>query len=169
MINPHAHRSCGACSLCCKLMDVPEVNAPQGQWCKHCAPGHGCKIYLMRPTVCQTYNCWWVLKKADLSDVWYPLKSKIIVDSCETQDGLIMRFTVDPSYPNRWKEEPYYAGIKKTAYLGLNSPNGTYWKTVVSIDGEWILVLPNKEVPFGPGTLLRYSDSRYDFVQEKSS
>jgi hypothetical protein len=39
-------RSCGTCSLCCKLPYVAELNKPINTWCPHARPGHGgCSIY----------------------------------------------------------------------------------------------------------------------------
>jgi hypothetical protein len=34
-----AGRSCGSCSLCCKVMPVQELSKPAGQWCVHAVPG----------------------------------------------------------------------------------------------------------------------------------
>ena len=42
-------RSCGSCSECCRLIGVEELAKPAGQWCTHCDPGHGCRIYPERP------------------------------------------------------------------------------------------------------------------------
>jgi hypothetical protein len=38
-------RSCGSCTLCCKLMPVlldDGEDKPAGEWCKHCTKGVGC-------------------------------------------------------------------------------------------------------------------------------
>ena len=42
---PAPGRECGACTLCCKVFDVPVLEKPAGQWCKHCLPGRGCGIH----------------------------------------------------------------------------------------------------------------------------
>jgi hypothetical protein len=45
-------RTCGTCSLCCKLPYVSELNKPIDPWCKHASPGReggGCLIYPDRP------------------------------------------------------------------------------------------------------------------------
>src|SRR5436305_14221849 len=46
MMNP---RSCGDCTLCCKLLSITELEKPIGKWCPHCEIGKGCKIYDCRP------------------------------------------------------------------------------------------------------------------------
>src|SRR5258708_38077644 len=112
---PARQRSCGSCSLCCKIMGVPEVKQRHA-WCPHAEPGCECKIYEERPRPCREFNCGW-LRDSSLKDYWYPLKSKIVIDVQTDLD--IVAFIVDPSYPTRWREEPYFADIKKLARAGL--------------------------------------------------
>ena len=52
-------RSCGDCTLCCKLVAVPALQKEGYEWCKHCAIGEGCKIYKDRPLDCQGFECFW--------------------------------------------------------------------------------------------------------------
>ena len=52
-------RSCGDCTLCCKLVPVPALKKEANEWCKHCAIGEGCKIYKDRPLDCQAFECFW--------------------------------------------------------------------------------------------------------------
>jgi hypothetical protein len=44
-----SERSCGDCTLCCKVMAVEALGKPAGSWCSHCKPGRGCLIYETRP------------------------------------------------------------------------------------------------------------------------
>jgi Fe-S-cluster containining protein len=56
-------RSCGECSLCCKLppIDTPELQKQANTWCPHCRPGKGgCSDYETRPTLCRNYRCLWL-------------------------------------------------------------------------------------------------------------
>jgi hypothetical protein len=63
-------RECGECSLCCKILPITmrtgqgdadfPFDKPEGEWCRHCAPGHGCKIWKDGlPNLCRTYQCLW--------------------------------------------------------------------------------------------------------------
>jgi len=55
--------NCGACGLCCKLLNVPGM-APDGVWCQHAKPGNGagcCTIHDQRPDICRGYDCAWRL------------------------------------------------------------------------------------------------------------
>ena len=40
-----AARQCGDCSLCCKVLGIPELNKPKDAWCPQlCAAGTGCRM-----------------------------------------------------------------------------------------------------------------------------
>lgn len=161
-------RQCGSCSLCCRLLDIPEFNAPPGTWCRHCKPGVGCRIHPDRPENCRTYECAWLMGKA--TDDWFPAKCKIICDQVMVDpDGLFMRFTVDPGYPTRWRERPFYDVIKQMAREGLRGVDGLHFKTVVSINGKWTLILPDREIPHGAGVLVRLSTGKYEFIHDRKS
>lgn len=66
-----AGRSCGSCTLCCKLFPIdwptdPPVGKPAlkkeaGVLCEHCAAGKGCGIYEDRPISCAGYQCLWLM------------------------------------------------------------------------------------------------------------
>lgn len=49
---------CGGCTLCCKLINVPWMNSPAGEYCKECVAGKGCKIYdTVISKNCLDYQC----------------------------------------------------------------------------------------------------------------
>src|SRR5262245_34979797 len=65
-------RQCGDCSLCCKLLNIDELNKPANTWCQHCRPGKGgCSIYADRPPDCRTFACGW-LTHPEFGDIWKP-------------------------------------------------------------------------------------------------
>lgn len=70
-------RSCGSCSLCCKLPSIEAVGKPAGQWCRHCTKP-GCGIYTTRPITCQNFNCEW-LRNDLVPSFFYPRTSHIVV------------------------------------------------------------------------------------------
>jgi hypothetical protein len=98
-------RSCGECSLCCKLPPIvtPELQKPANTWYPHCRPGKGgCSIYETRPTLCRNYRCLW-LKDATLGEEWKPSHCRMYLHF--TSAGLVV--VVDASYPEQWRKSPY--------------------------------------------------------------
>jgi hypothetical protein len=135
-------RECGSCSLCCKVLDVPAVYKPAGQWCKHFAAGTGCEIHQLRPKACRTFECMW-LSDDWLGEEWKPSTSKFVLTKEYEVDAIAVH--VDPKAPNSWKLEPYYSNLKKLA-VKLLAEN----KVLLIYESQrQLLVLPDQEVPCG--------------------
>jgi uncharacterized protein len=105
---PVVGRSCGTCSMCCKLGTVAEVDKPDGQWCQYCTTKKQCDIYESRPNVCRTYYCYYML--SDLGEEWKPSTAKLMVSAMANGSACI---TVDPDRPDAWKKEPYFSRIRQ--------------------------------------------------------
>lgn len=80
-------RECGDCRLCCKVVNVEEVEdrdgvktttmrKKPGPWCKH-ACDKGCGIYETRPGACSGYRCLWL--EGCLPDEYQPIKIGVVV------------------------------------------------------------------------------------------
>jgi len=52
-------RSCGSCTMCCYVFEVPAVATRDYEWCRHCRVGVGCGIYETRPEDCRSFYCLW--------------------------------------------------------------------------------------------------------------
>lgn len=121
-------------------MDVPDVK-PKHEWCQHARPGcGGCAIYATRPEACRSFHCMWLIDER-FPDYWYPAKSKIVINAIEHEGTSHVAFVVDPAYPNRWREEPYFSDIKKLAAHGLDGKYGKKWNTIVMIKDERIPII----------------------------
>jgi len=48
---------CGNCTICCKILDIPWMDSPAGEYCKECNEGIGCKIYNTAPKDCLGFKC----------------------------------------------------------------------------------------------------------------
>jgi hypothetical protein len=132
-------RACGECSLCCKVMRVDEIAKHPGTWCKDCAPGKGgCKIYATRPTACRDFLCSWLIQ-AELGPEWFPASAKLTLQAVPTR----LSVWVDPAFPGRWREEPYYSQIRTWARLAVEQ------QVLIFTGKKVIAVLPNKEVDLG--------------------
>jgi Fe-S-cluster containining protein len=136
-------RSCGVCSLCCKLLEVSEISKPEGKWCVHCAPGRErCTIHDRRPDQCRSFYCGW-LTMGNLGDDWRPTKAKMVLSP--GADGKLITVHVDPAFPNAWKEDPYHGMLRKLARDAADAKG----QVVVYLKKRAIVILPDKDVELG--------------------
>lgn len=75
-------RTCGSCTLCCKLLAVgapgEDFAKPQGVWCEHvCADKRGCSIYATRPKSCAHFDCVWL--RGCFQEEDRPDRSRVVV------------------------------------------------------------------------------------------
>ena len=116
-----AIRTCGTCSLCCKLVGVDALDKPEDAWCPHVCPGQGgCSIYADRPASCRNFICAWLSGAPDFGDEWFPARCKMVlaprlwekarsVSECIRKSGIFVR--VDPDYPDAWRCDPYHSQL----------------------------------------------------------
>jgi len=77
-------RSCGSCTMCCFVFEVPAVPTRDYEWCQHCAVGVGCGIYQDRPRDCASFYCLWRMgfgadeDRPDRHGVVMDLQSKLV-------------------------------------------------------------------------------------------
>ena len=135
-------RRCGTCTLCCKLLTIPEFGNPSGQYCPHCIKGRGCGIHPDRPNECRAFFCGYLLWP-ELGEHWFPAHSKLVV--AFKPDGMEIVIHVDPDVPNAWRAEPYYSEIRSMAGDAL----GTVYTIFVQIGRRVIVVFPDREVDLG--------------------
>ena len=140
LAEPVPGRSCGTCTLCCKLMKVSELDKPSGTWCKHVVQGKGCGTYETRPHSCRAFLCGY-LSTESLSDAWYPGRCKIVLSSSER--GITAQ--IDPSRPDVWRQAPYYEQFK--SWARVMSPMGRIrlWR----IGARAIVILPDEDADVG--------------------
>lgn len=94
-------RTCGSCTLCCKVMGVKDEEAqfdkPKDQWCVHAKKGIGCGIYETRPSICRNFQCLWLAGEGD--DHLRP--DKVHGFTTRTTDGKNYVIHEDPGYPGQ--------------------------------------------------------------------
>jgi hypothetical protein len=138
-------RSCGTCSLCCKVVRVPEMDNAAGTWCRHARPGNGCGIYATRPFICRSAYCEWMATPA-MGPEWKPEIAKFVL--YRSQGGKRLSIHVDPGAPDAWRRTPYYENIKRWATEAA-------WKTPdphmvdVLVGERSTVILPDDEVELG--------------------
>jgi hypothetical protein len=141
MSNPAGEKQCGDCSLCCKIMAIPELDKPKDAWCDHVIKKQGCGIYETRPQSCRMFKCLW-LQDPRLPPEWKPNRSKFVMVG-ESRTELVVH--VDSNSPGAWRDEPYLSGLRSMAASGQS-----HGGLVVIIErGKSTVLLADREVPVG--------------------
>jgi hypothetical protein len=104
-----APRSCGACTLCCKVMTIRQLDKPAGVACVHIVEGRGCGAYYARPSACRVFVCGW-LRQPGMPEALRPDRIGVVLQM-EQATRLIAR--ADPDDPAAWRRDPIY-GVLKT-------------------------------------------------------
>jgi hypothetical protein len=139
MIGP-GNKTCGDCTLCCKVMAIEELQKPSSSWCAHCQPGRGCRIYSDRPAECRAFSCLWLINDR-LGQHWKPSKSKLVLTMSD--DGIEVR--CDPGFPDAWRKEPFRSEMQ-----GWSLSGESHDVTVVVIVGQRMtLITPDREFDLG--------------------
>lgn len=123
-----AGRSCGPCTLCCRLPEIDAFDKPADAWCTHCVAGKGCSIYADRPSVCRDFLCLWMTSE-DLGAEWEPARSHMMIYG----QGPQITVLADPDHPDLWRSEPYHAQLKAWA-KGSEAAGGyviVFWRDEV--------------------------------------
>ena len=136
-------RACGSCTLCCKVLGIIELGSPQGQWCRHCDIGRGCRIYDERPSECRSFHCGYLIWPMT-DEHWFPARSKMVIVS--ELDGKRVAIYVDPARPDAWRERPYHDEIRQWATGAAQQAH----QLVVFIGRRAIVIFPDREVDLGP-------------------
>jgi len=139
---PAPGRDCGTCALCCKVYDVPVLEKPAGQWCRHCQPGKGCGIHETRPDHCRAFHCLWMLAPF-MGPEWKPDRARFVLTLDPVTRFLLVQ--LDPAQPAAWKKEPYYSQFKRWSAAGLEQGR----QVVVFHNRALTVVLPDRDVDLG--------------------
>jgi hypothetical protein len=135
-----AQRQCGDCSLCCKVLGIPELDKPKDSWCPNFLAGTGCRIYADRPRSCHNFVCRW-LSDPMMGPEWKPSLCKMVVDSKPS----LFVVHADPAVSRPWRAEPYFSVLKRLSAQGLTK--GTI--VLVIERRRSIVILPDREVDLG--------------------
>ena len=147
---PDRAKTCGTCSMCCKLFDVDwlEKPKPAGSWCHHCQPGRGCAIWQTLPPKCGSYYCVWRIDSA-LSAQWRPDQARFILTHAHQDAPLAV--ILDPGAPDAHRREPYWSALLKTARQHLEGRGSTI---VVFRGAKRALLFPQGEINVPDGVAL---------------
>ncbi len=145
VVTPYAAapgRACGACTLCCKVYALPELEKPPGVWCKHCKPGKGCAIHDAAPNQCRKFFCLW-MTDGKMPDEWRPDRARFVL-SIFPPTGFVYG-QVDPGAPGAWRRQPYYDGLRRMARTLIEEGR----HVIMLVGDEATLVMPEEAVLLG--------------------
>jgi hypothetical protein len=144
-------RSCGSCTLCCKVFAVPDFNKPRSVLCSHCEPSRGCSIHSSRPRVCREFYCNWLLLET-LGPEWQPERSKLVLQSVALKGGHQgLAVHVDPDFIDNWRLPIFYGQIKTWAAKALahTQASGPIYFVVAEVDLRKYFILPDRDLDLG--------------------
>ena len=93
-------KSCGACSMCCQVLEIEELQKPAGLVCKDCISGGGCKIYKDRPKVCRDFECEWKGDRGMTPKLRPDLVGTILMEDADSEE---YQAVCDPTRPLAWR------------------------------------------------------------------
>lgn len=117
-------RTCDGCTMCCKLLEIEELDKPRGVWCPHCDRGKGCRTYETRPDPCRSFYCGY-RRLAHLDERWNPAKAKFLINYESEANRICIH--VDPDRPDAWRKEPYLGTLR-------------HWSGVAAREGGYVIV-----------------------------
>ena len=124
-------RQCGGCTLCCKLLPVPQLDKAAGKRCQHQRYGKGCAVYHRKgfPPSCALWNCRWLVND-DTSDLRRPDRSHYVIDimpdfvtlrddeAGTRKEVEVVQIWVDPDYPDAHRDPALRAYLMRRAAEG---------------------------------------------------
>jgi hypothetical protein len=132
--------------LCCKVLIIPEVNSPRGEWCQHYRPGRGCSIYETRPAPCRGFLCTWLLHP-EFGDDWRPDIAGFFMWEQPVPNGRRLILEVDADRPQHWKREPYWGEL---CFIATRTPGQKTVEVLVRISGAVQMLFPEGLIELGP-------------------
>lgn len=137
-----SEKTCGTCTLCCKIFPVPDLGKPAGKWCQHIVQGKGCGIHETRPQICRAFFCQWIYN-ADLGPEWKPEVSRFVLSIYPGTNSLTI--SADPGLPNAWREAKYLRQFRHWAAAALEQGD----QVLVFSGARVTAILPDREVDLG--------------------
>ncbi|HLH10880.1 MAG TPA: hypothetical protein VKV77_03250 [Methylovirgula sp.] len=128
-------KACGACSLCCKILEIEELQKPAGPACENCVAGGGCAIYEMRPDVCRDFECLWKSDRSLSSQMRPDRVGTLLMEDEDTEE---YRAVCDPETPFAWRTPivfKHLVSVAKSGRVVVAKAGLKSWR--IHPSGEW--------------------------------
>lgn len=109
-------RTCGTCTLCCKLMGIIELEKRPGVWCEHCDKGRGCRVYTDRPGTCADFVCMWLANPETLGDELRPDRCRVVISARAEDPNIVCH--VDATRPDAMETPAVKRLVERVHRLG---------------------------------------------------
>lgn len=115
MMKAKKAKECGPCTLCCKVLRIPEFpDKETDRYCQHAKKSKGCQIYRDRPSSCREFECLW-LRRSEFGPEFYPLRSHIVMDirdpiEYDGKEVVPLLLHVDPNFGAAYRQ-PYFTAL----------------------------------------------------------
>jgi hypothetical protein len=107
--------SCGACNVCCKLLQVPDIEKPARMLCWWTSVHGGCQRQAEKDTdpnllACKQFQCLWLASqfREDAGDKlprsMRPDQTHVMFGPQDREDSTLIYVHVDPEYPDAWQD-----------------------------------------------------------------
>jgi len=106
-------KDCGACNLCCTVLQVADIGKPAGMTCWNTCVHGGCKVQAEKATredlrACADFECIWLQSQSRGSDAWArssrPDQIHVMFWTPDRQNPSLLFANVDTRFPNAWRE-----------------------------------------------------------------
>jgi len=120
---------CGGCTLCCTVLEIPELPKPAWTDCPNCT-STSCSVWESKPISCQRFVCLWYAH-SKFPDSLRPDHCGVVFEPAGKRVLLAM---INQDNPNAWKEGIAWTLIKKFVADGT--------AVIVQIKSEKHFLLP---------------------------
>jgi len=158
-------RTCGECSLCCKLLAVRELRKSAGERCRYQSFSKGCGVYKTQamPNSCKLWSCRWLVQEADTRDLSRPDRSGVVLDilpdyitAIDNETGAetkieVVQVWVDPKRPDAHRDPALRAYLEHQAEQGIaalvryNAIDGFVLAAPSMANGVWLEMRTQRE------------------------
>jgi hypothetical protein len=91
--------------------------------------------------MCRSFTCAWL--QGHFNDDWFPEKARLVMHFSENT----VNVQVDPEYPDRWRQEPYFSKLCELSLNGIRARGNPGYATLVFVGSDKFLLLGRTAVP----------------------